>query len=127
MYKPGTWLDGTPTLVTGDGDGTVNLRSLNACEKWAKPYHPQLNNSPDLSISPDLPNSPNVPDKSYYYYKYNNENDVKNNIHNNYSQKYKYTLNGRPIKTLPLKNAEHLKILHDQRVIDYITTVLKND
>lgn len=24
----------TPTLVTGDGDGTVNARSLKACEKW---------------------------------------------------------------------------------------------
>lgn len=25
----------TPTLVTGDGDGTVNSRSLKACEHWA--------------------------------------------------------------------------------------------
>ncbi|XP_065162884.1 phospholipase A2 group XV-like isoform X2 [Atheta coriaria] len=23
-YKPGTWLDGKPTLINGDGDGTVN-------------------------------------------------------------------------------------------------------
>lgn len=25
----------TPTLVTGDGDGTVNARSLKSCEKWS--------------------------------------------------------------------------------------------
>lgn len=36
----------TPTLVTGDGDGTVNARSLKSCERWAgtklqraKPIH----------------------------------------------------------------------------------------
>ncbi|XP_030755084.1 group XV phospholipase A2-like [Sitophilus oryzae] len=33
-YKPGTWLDGYPTLLYGDGDGTVNLRSLQACQHW---------------------------------------------------------------------------------------------
>ncbi|XP_050301721.1 phospholipase A2 group XV-like [Anthonomus grandis grandis] len=33
-YKPGTWLDGSPTLITGDGDGTVNLRSLQGCHHW---------------------------------------------------------------------------------------------
>ncbi|KOB75373.1 Group XV phospholipase A2 [Operophtera brumata] len=37
VYKPGTWLDGYPTLANGDGDGTVNLRSLSACEHWKKP------------------------------------------------------------------------------------------
>lgn len=25
----------TPTLVTGDGDGTVNARSLKSCEMWS--------------------------------------------------------------------------------------------
>lgn len=25
----------TPTLVSGDGDGTVNARSLKACEQWS--------------------------------------------------------------------------------------------
>ncbi|XP_049868362.1 phospholipase A2 group XV-like [Pectinophora gossypiella] len=34
VYKPGTWLDGYPALQAGDGDGTVNLRSLRACELW---------------------------------------------------------------------------------------------
>ncbi|KAI8428336.1 hypothetical protein MSG28_002528 [Choristoneura fumiferana] len=77
VYKPGTWLDGYPTLSGGDGDGTVNLRSLTACEHWAK-------------------------------------------------RRGRSTLNGgKPVKSLPLANAEHLKILHDQRVIDYITTVMK--
>ncbi|XP_066153500.1 lysosomal phospholipase A and acyltransferase-like isoform X2 [Euwallacea fornicatus] len=33
-YKPGTWLDGTPTLINGDGDGTVNTRSLEGCRYW---------------------------------------------------------------------------------------------
>ncbi|XP_066249695.1 lysosomal phospholipase A and acyltransferase-like isoform X2 [Euwallacea similis] len=33
-YKPGTWLDGTPTLINGDGDGTVNIRSLEGCRQW---------------------------------------------------------------------------------------------
>ncbi|GBP70031.1 Group XV phospholipase A2 [Eumeta japonica] len=77
VYKPGTWLDGYPTLALGNGDGTVNLRSLSACEHWRK-------------------------------------------------RRGWTTLNkGYSIKTLPLPNAEHLKILHDQRVIDYIVTVMK--
>lgn len=33
-YKKSTGLDGTPTLVNGDGDGTVNARSLKACGEW---------------------------------------------------------------------------------------------
>lgn len=74
VYKPGAWLDGYPTLAMGDGDGTVNLRSLNACEHWRK-------------------------------------------------TRYR---NGKPVKSLPLPNAEHLKILHDQRVLDYIGLVMKD-
>lgn len=34
FYKPGVFLDGTPTLMYGDGDGTVNRRSLEACLQW---------------------------------------------------------------------------------------------
>jgi hypothetical protein len=30
------------------------------------------------------------------------------------------------VKALPLPSAEHLHILHDQRAIDYITTVMGN-
>ncbi|CAB3230343.1 unnamed protein product [Arctia plantaginis] len=74
VYKSGTWLDGYPTLATGDGDGTVNLRSLSACEYWRK----------------------------------------------------KRLRNGHSIKSLALQNAEHLKILHDQRALDYITLLVKN-
>ncbi|XP_060518883.1 phospholipase A2 group XV-like isoform X2 [Cylas formicarius] len=33
-YKPGTWLDGYPTFIYGNGDGTVNLRSLEGCMHW---------------------------------------------------------------------------------------------
>lgn len=33
-YKKSTVLDGSPTLINGDGDGTVNLRSLEACKFW---------------------------------------------------------------------------------------------
>ncbi|XP_052747315.1 phospholipase A2 group XV [Bicyclus anynana] len=78
VYKPGTWLDGSPTLVSGDGDGTVNLRSLSACERWGK-------------------------------------------------RRFGSTVNKRPIKSVPLAAAEHLKILHDPRVTDYITAVMKID
>lgn len=28
-------LKSSPTLVTGDGDGTVNIRSLKSCERWS--------------------------------------------------------------------------------------------
>ncbi|XP_076245161.1 lysosomal phospholipase A and acyltransferase [Calliopsis andreniformis] len=34
-YKPGTSIDGTPQLIPGDGDGTVNLRSLEGCKHWS--------------------------------------------------------------------------------------------
>ncbi|KAL6443138.1 hypothetical protein ACFW04_002827 [Cataglyphis niger] len=33
-YKPGTAIDGYPQLIFGDGDGTVNIRSLEACKYW---------------------------------------------------------------------------------------------
>ncbi|XP_033208976.1 group XV phospholipase A2-like [Belonocnema kinseyi] len=33
-YKPGTSIDGSPQLIPGDGDGTVNLRSLEGCLHW---------------------------------------------------------------------------------------------
>lgn len=35
-YKPGIDIDGYPELVFGDGDGTVNIRSLEACVHWQK-------------------------------------------------------------------------------------------
>ncbi|XP_060822942.1 phospholipase A2 group XV-like [Bombus pascuorum] len=33
-YKPGISIEGTPQLIPGDGDGTVNLRSLEGCKYW---------------------------------------------------------------------------------------------
>lgn len=33
-YKPGTSVDDYPQLIPGDGDGTVNLRSLKGCLYW---------------------------------------------------------------------------------------------
>ncbi|KOC68058.1 Group XV phospholipase A2 [Habropoda laboriosa] len=33
-YKPGISIQGTPQLIPGDGDGTVNLRSLEGCKNW---------------------------------------------------------------------------------------------
>ncbi|XP_063617246.1 phospholipase A2 group XV-like [Cydia splendana] len=77
VYAPGTWLDGYPALAPGDGDGTVNRRSLAACERWAK------------------------------------------------RRRLGRTLNGKPLKSLPLPDAEHLTILHDPRVLDYVTTVMR--
>ncbi|XP_046961873.1 phospholipase A2 group XV-like [Vanessa cardui] len=71
VYKAGTWLDGSPALARGDGDGTVNLRSLSACERWrAAPR-------------------------------------------------------AHPLKSLALRGAEHLRILHDPRVLDYLAAVLR--
>ncbi|XP_076635420.1 lysosomal phospholipase A and acyltransferase [Colletes latitarsis] len=35
-YKPGSSIESTPQLVPGDGDGTVNLRSLEACKYWTE-------------------------------------------------------------------------------------------
>ena len=34
-YTEGEFPDTEPIIVNGNGDGTVNLRSLTACEKWA--------------------------------------------------------------------------------------------
>lgn len=33
-YEKSATLDGTPKLENGDGDGTVNYRSLSACNHW---------------------------------------------------------------------------------------------
>lgn len=34
MFKPGTFPLNDPSYIYGDGDGTVNLRSLEACAQW---------------------------------------------------------------------------------------------
>lgn len=33
-YKPGIAIDGYPQLIPGNGDGTVNARSLEGCLHW---------------------------------------------------------------------------------------------
>ena len=35
-FSDGQFPDAQPTTTNGDGDGTVNLRSLRACEMWSK-------------------------------------------------------------------------------------------
>ncbi|RZC35361.1 uncharacterized protein BDFB_006944 [Asbolus verrucosus] len=57
-YKPGTWLDGYPVLINGDGDGTVNRRSLEGCLHWSrlqkqKVYYKQLPNVDHMQILRD--------------------------------------------------------------------------
>ncbi|CAK9831228.1 Phospholipase A2 group XV [Anthophora retusa] len=41
-YKPGISIEGTPQLISGDGDGTVNLRSLEGCKHWQGNAHEWL-------------------------------------------------------------------------------------
>lgn len=33
-YKPGTFPDGPPDRIFGDGDGTVGINSLRGCARW---------------------------------------------------------------------------------------------
>lgn len=57
FYKPGVSINGYPMLIPGDGDGTVNKRSLEACTYWKgkqkqKIYHqpfPRVNHMKILS------------------------------------------------------------------------------
>lgn len=69
-YKNG--LSGSPSLVSGDGDGTVNARSLKACEKWG--------------------GSPQQEKK--------------------------------PIHSIEIPGADHMGILSDKRVVEYVLQVL---
>ena len=48
-------MDGYPTLIYGDGDGTVNLRSLEGCQHWQnlqkqKVFYEPLKNVDHLAI-----------------------------------------------------------------------------
>lgn len=69
-YKNG--LAGSPTLVSGDGDGTVNARSLKACEQWGGSAH---------------------------------QHDKK-------------------IHSIEISGADHMGILSDKRVVQYVLQVL---
>lgn len=80
LYKPGTWLDGYPTLVNGDGDGTVNIRSLEGCLHWTKQHW------------------------------------------NLWSSKTKL----KSVSQATFPNADHMGILRDPRVLDYIKKLFSN-
>lgn len=69
-YKTG--LGGSPTLVSGDGDGTVNVRSLRACEQWGS--SPQQH--------------------------------------------------AKKIHSIEISGADHMGILSDKRVVEYVLQVL---
>lgn len=43
-YKPGTSVNGYPQLIVGDGDGTVNIRSLEACTRWQQSQKQKIYN-----------------------------------------------------------------------------------
>lgn len=65
----------TPTLVTGDGDGTVNARSLKSCEQWS-----------------------------------GTKAQAEKTIH-----------------SIELPGADHMGILSDKRVLEYVLTILVNN
>lgn len=50
FYKKGTWFDDKPTLVNGDGDGTVNRRSLEGCLRWSKLQKQKLVSKPLFQV-----------------------------------------------------------------------------
>lgn len=60
-YAKDKFPDSNPSLVYGDGDGTVNVRSLHGCLRWSTQqsqsiFHQQFNNTDHLQIlsNPDL-------------------------------------------------------------------------
>ena len=56
VYKPGKFPDGYPDFVLGDGDGTVNKRSLEACTLWKqkqKVYHQTFPNMDHMDVLED--------------------------------------------------------------------------
>lgn len=57
-YAPSQWYNYQPDVNYGDGDGTVNIRSLLGCLKWQKMngppvYHKQFNKTDHLGILHD--------------------------------------------------------------------------
>lgn len=54
-YKPGVTIDGYPQLINGQGDGTVNKRSLEGCLYWQdkqkqKIYHQPFSRTNHMEI-----------------------------------------------------------------------------
>ena len=55
VYKPGSFPDGYPGFLYGDGDGTVNIQSLAGCSNWQgkqkkKVYHKTFNNIDHMGV-----------------------------------------------------------------------------
>lgn len=73
-YAKPTGLDGTPTLVMGDGDGTVNVRSLRGCDRW-----------------------PAMTEQG-----------------------------GKNVTLVPLSKVDHMQVLSDRRVVQYVLETLLN-
>lgn len=46
FYKPGISIDGYPQQIPGDGDGTVNLRSLEGCTHWTNKQKQKIYHQP---------------------------------------------------------------------------------
>lgn len=58
VYKPGSFPDGYPSFLYGDGDGTVNIQSLAGCLNWQgrqkkKVYHQTYNSLDHMGILSD--------------------------------------------------------------------------
>jgi lysophospholipase-3 len=58
VYKPQTFPDGYPGFLYGDGDGTVNKRSLEGCLNWQgkqkkNVYHETFSNLDHMGILRD--------------------------------------------------------------------------
>lgn len=58
VYKRGKFPDGYPGFIFGDGDGTVNQRSLEGCLKWSgkqkqKIYHQTFPNMDHMDVLSD--------------------------------------------------------------------------
>ncbi|XP_058802629.1 phospholipase A2 group XV-like [Phymastichus coffea] len=58
LYKRGVSIDGNPQLILGDGDGTVNIRSLAGCTHWndkqkQKIYHQTFSKVDHMQILSD--------------------------------------------------------------------------
>jgi lysophospholipase-3 len=58
IYKPQTFPDGYPGFLYGDGDGTVNKRSLEGCLNWQgkqkkNVYHQTFSSLDHMSILRD--------------------------------------------------------------------------
>jgi lysophospholipase-3 len=58
VYKPGAFPDGYPGFLYGDGDGTVNIHSLEGCLNWQgkqekKIYHQTFSSLDHMGILRD--------------------------------------------------------------------------